>query len=221
MSNRFDDAGYGAFPVGFGERLAVLVVDFQRAFTDPAFPAGRSPHVHAAAERTVELLRVARAAGLPVVSCRTAWCNETDMIPWKTAAVRTGMFLGDPATEMDPRIHDPDYDVNFIKAGPSIFFGTPVVSCLVKQRVDTVIVTGCTTSGCVRASIIDAFSWGFRTIVPEDCVGDMEVDAHEANLRDVGRRYADIVTAADCIQRIEAGRPDQNNEAGELRHAEG
>ena len=203
MTDRFDQAGYGAFPVGFGSRIAVLVVDFQRAFTDPAFPAGGSPHIHAALERTVDLLRAARASRLLVVSCRTAWCNENDMIPWKTAAVRSGMFLGDPATEMDPRIHDPDYDVNFVKAGPSIFFGTPVVSCLVKQRIDTVIVTGCTTSGCVRASIIDAFSWGFRTIVPEDCVGDMEADAHRANLTDVERRYADIVTAAECIARFE------------------
>ena len=220
MTDRFDEAGYGAHPVGFGERLAVLVVDFQRAFTDPAFPAGKSPHIHAAAERTVDLLKVARSAGLPVVTCRTAWSNETDMIPWKTAAVRTGMFIGDPATEMDPRIHDPVYDVNVVKAGPSIFFGTPVVSCLVKQRVDTVIVTGCTTSGCVRASIIDAFSWGFRTIVPEDCVGDMEIEAHEDNLRDVGRRYADIVSAADCIAQIKASQSNREPETGKTRHAQ-
>ncbi|CAN0563405.1 unnamed protein product, partial [Laminaria digitata] len=70
--------------------------------------------------------------------------------------------------------------------------------------VDTVIVTGCITSGCVRASVIDAFSLGFRTIVPEDCVGDHEIEPHEANLRDVERRYADVVDAATVIDTFES-----------------
>jgi maleamate amidohydrolase len=202
MSDLFDAAGYGALPVGWGERPAVLVVDFQRAFTDPALPAGRSPHIAAAVERTAVLLEAARRAGILVVSCRTAWCSERDMIPWKTAAVRTGLFHGDPGTEMDARVYDRAYDVNIVKAGPSIFFGTPVSSVLVKNGIDTVVVTGCTTSGCVRASIIDSFSHGFRTIVPADCCGDMEVGPHEANLLDVGRRYADVVTAEECLERF-------------------
>lgn len=202
MANRFDEAGYGAIPVGFGKKPAVIVVDFQRAFTDPTFPSGRSPHIHRAVERTAVLLEAARRYNLPVASCRTAWCSEKDMIPWKTSSVRECLFHGNPATEMDPRVYDPSYDVNFVKAAPSIFFGTPLVSYLVKAGVDTVIVTGCTTSGCVRASIIDSFSWGFRTIVAEDCVGDMEEDAHRANLLDVNRRYADIVSSDDCIAKF-------------------
>ena len=203
MSDRFDQAGYGTIPVGFGERLAVVVVDFQLAFTDPSFPAGRSPHVQRAVENTTVLLKVARRHNVPVATCHTAWCGERDMIPWKASAIRTGMFHGDRGTEMDPRIRDAAYDAHFVKATPSIFFGTALVPFLIKNRVDTVIVTGCTTSGCVRASIIDSFAWGFRTIVPEDCVGDMEQSAHEANLLDVGRRYADIVTSAECIAEIE------------------
>lgn len=202
MSNRFDDAGYGMIPIGFGAKPAVVVVDFQRAFTDPTFVTGRSPHIHQAVEATAKLLKVARQRGAPVASCRTAWCGEKDMIRWKTASISSGLFIGDPATEMDARVYDPAYDVNFTKAAPSIFFGTPLVSYLTKAQVDTVIVTGCTTSGCVRASIIDAFSWGFKTIVPEDCVGDMEVEPHRANLLDIGRRYADIVTASECIDQL-------------------
>ncbi|MGE0751266.1 MAG: isochorismatase family protein [Variibacter sp.] len=202
MSNRFDDAGYGMIPVGFGTKPAVVVVDFQRAFTDPTFVTGRSPHIHQAVEATAKLLKVARLHGVPVASCRTAWCSEKDVIRWKTASISSGLLIGDPATEMDARIYDAAYDVNFTKAAPSIFFGTPLVSYLTKAQVDTVIVTGCTTSGCVRASIIDAFSWGFRTIVPEDCVGDMEVEPHRANLLDVGRRYADIATASECIDQL-------------------
>lgn len=202
MTDGFDTAGYGSIPVGFGKVPAVLVVDFQRAFTDPTLPAGGSPHIHAAVERTATLLEAARGRGILVVSCRTAWCNERDMIPWKVTAVRTGLFHGDPGTEMDRRAYDTAYDVNLVKAGPSIFFGTPLSSILVKNGVDTVVMTGCTTSGCVRASIIDSFSHGFRTIVPADCCGDMEPGPHEANLLDVGRRYADIVDADACIRQF-------------------
>lgn len=204
MTDGFDKAGYGVIPVGFGARPAVLVVDFQRAFTDPSLPAGGSAHIAAAVDRTATLLDAARRAGTLVVSCRTAWCGERDMIPWKVTAVRTGLFHGDPGTEMDRRIHDPSYDVNLVKAGPSIFFGTPLSSILAKNGIDTVIVTGCTTSGCVRASIVDAFSHGFRTIVPADCCGDMEIGPHEANLLDVGRRYADVVDAQVCLDRLGA-----------------
>ena len=81
------------------------------------------------------------------------------------------------------------------KTAPSIFFGTPAGAILTREGVDTVIVTGCITSGCVRASIIDAFSLGFRVQVPEDCVGDHDEVAHDQNLTDVGRRYADIIDA--------------------------
>jgi len=91
-----------------------------------------------------------------------------------------------------------------MKGGPSIFFNTPVAPFLIKHGVDTVIVTGCITSGCVRASVIDAFSLGFRTIVPEDCVGDHEDEPHQSNLRDVERRYADVVDAATVIDTFES-----------------
>jgi maleamate amidohydrolase len=198
----FEAAGYGEIGIGWGKRPAVIVVDFQLAFTDPTYALGRSAHIGAAVDRTAELLAFARANSVPVASCRTAWSSEKDMIRWKVSAVREGMFHGDRPTQMDPRVYDAGYDVNFVKAGPSIFFGTPLVSYLIKAGVDTVIVTGCTTSGCVRASIIDCFSYGFRTIVPEDCVGDMGIEAHRANLVDVGRRYADIVDAEACMAEI-------------------
>ena len=92
------------------------------------------------------------------------------------------------------------------KTAPSIIFGTPAGAILTRERVDTVIVTGCITSGCVRASIIDAFSLGFRVQVPEDCVGDHDEGAHRQNLADVGRRYADIITADVAIAGIERWR---------------
>ena len=80
-----------------------------------------------------------------------------------------------------------------------MFFQTPIVSFLTKNRVDTVIVTGCVTSGCVRATVIDAFSYGYRVIVADDCCGDPAEESHASNLRDIDRRYADIKSSADIL----------------------
>ena len=93
-----------------------------------------------------------------------------------------------------------------MKSAPSIFFGTSAAAILNKERVDTVIVTGCITSGCVRASVIDAFSLGFRVMVPHDCVGDHDAAAHAQNLKDVERRYADVIDAATAIEAIDQWR---------------
>jgi len=201
----YEERGYGARPVGFGEKPGIAVVDFQRVFTDPAFPTGGAPLVRRAVENTARLLKVARAAGLPVAACYMAYHSERDAPYWKATGIAE-LRDGDPGCELDPLIADPAYDYVLRKSAPSIFFNTPAAAFFAKNRCDTVIVTGCITSGCVRASIVDAFSLGFRTIVPEDCVGDQEQEAHDANLRDVDRRYADIVTCDDVIQKIEAWR---------------
>ena len=195
-------SSYGQKAVGFGNRLAVLVVDFQRAFTDAAFSMGGAQLVDRAVTNTQRLLAVARNAYLPVATCIMGYGSQEEMPFWKVAACQD-LILGKPECEVDPRISNPDYDLGIIKNGPSIFFQTPVMTFLIKNRVDTVVITGCVTSGCVRASIIDSFQYGFRTIVPEDCVGDYDEIPHRNNLRDVERRYADI-SSADCvIQHIE------------------
>jgi len=202
MSGRTDRAadgdayqriGFADGRIGFGERPGIVVVDFQRGFTDPGFPLGGQPMVVRAVEQTARLLAVARPAGIPVATCYTAYSSARDAPHWKVAPVREQFHHGHPSTELDPRIYDPDYDAVYCKTGPSIFFQTAVTPFFVKERVDTVIVTGCNTSGCIRASVIDAFSYGFRVIVPEDCVGDVEEEPHRANLRDVDRRYADVI----------------------------
>ena len=140
---------------------------------------------------------------VPVATCYTAYQSARDMPYWKVSKMAELLIHGHPATKLDPAIYDPDYDFAVCKTGASIFFQTPVVSYFVKQRVDTVIVTGCVTSACIRASIIDSFQYKFRTIVPEDCVGDREADSHANNLRDVGRRYCDVVTCDQVIARLE------------------
>jgi maleamate amidohydrolase len=199
VTDKYREASFGALGVGFGERPAVVVVDFQKGFTDPRFELGRSPYVHAAVEKTSALLKVARAKNVPVASCRVGWHSEKDIGYWKIGCLHKGWFYGDPTTEMDERVFDAAYDFNFWKNAPSIFFGTPLMSFLTKQCVDTIIVTGCNTSGCVRASIVDAFSHGFRVIVPEDCCGDVDIGPHQSNLTDCGRRYCDVMTSTDVI----------------------
>lgn len=205
MSDIYAQRGYGARQVGFGEKPGLVVVDFQRGFTDPAFPMGASGMVQTAVDNTTRLMRAARAAGVPVIACVIQFDSKAAAPHWKVDPV-LDLVAGSEACALDPRIAAEEPDVVLAKTAPSIFFGTPAGAILTRERVDTVIVTGCITSGCVRASIIDAFSLGFRVQVPEDCVGDHDQAAHDQNLADVGRRYADITTADAAISAIEQWR---------------
>lgn len=193
--------GYGAKPVGFGDKPAVVVVDFQKGFTDSAFPMGSAPMVGSAVDRTVGVMRAAKAAGLPIIACVIAFDTASAAPHWKVDPV-LDLMAGTTACELDPRIANEKPDVVLHKTAPSLFFGTPAGSILTRERIDTVIVTGCITSGCVRASVIDAFSLGFRVQVPEDCVGDHDEVAHKQNLTDIGRHYADIIDAKTAIDEI-------------------
>ncbi len=204
MKDAFEEATYGARSIGWGERPALLIVDFQRGFTDPAFTMGRSGRVHAARDATVPLADAARTAGLPVASCCAGWQSDKDIQHWKVEALHHEFFVGSEALAIDPLILDPAYDFTFMKCAPSMFFQTPIVPFLTRHMVDTVIIAGCVTSGCVRATAIDAFSYGFRTIVVDDCCGDPEAASHEANLRDISRRYADIEQSDAVIEKIGA-----------------
>jgi maleamate amidohydrolase len=192
MMDDYAKRSYGEIPVGFGRKPGIVVVDFQTAFTDPAYPLGGAPLVLRAVENTARLLAVARRYGVPVANCYTAYMSAREMPYWKITAVRETFLHDHPSSALDPRIHDPSYDLTVCKKAPSIFFNTGVADYFTKERVDTVIVTGCNTSGCIRASAVDSFSHRYRTIVPEDCVGDIEEQPHRDNLRDIARRYVDV-----------------------------
>lgn len=199
MSDAYVDVGYASSAVGFGRKAGVLVVDWQLAFTDPRFELGGLDRLHRARDNTAMLLKTARASGLPVAACYTAYCSTKDMPLWKVAAVRREFFYGHECTGMDPKIHDPS-DFTYCKNAPSMFFQTPLITWIVREGIDTVFVTGCTTSGCVRATIVDAFSYGLRVQVVEDCCGDAEQGPHDDTMRDVGRRYADIIDRSAAEQ---------------------
>jgi hypothetical protein len=143
---------------------------------------------------------------------------------WKVKAVRDEFYYGHPCTEIDAQIHHPS-NFTYCKNAPSMFFQTPLITFLVRQAVDTVIVTGCTTSGCVRATIIDAFSYGFRVLVPQDCVGDADETQHRSNLADVARRYADVTDSkairayfGDSAGRIRPRGPTDRHPPGRTEH---
>lgn len=204
MDDQYKQRTYGDTVVGFGKKFGIVVVDFQVGFTDSRYALGGADLIMRAVDNTSTLLKLARTKSVPVAVCYTAYRDKMDMPYWKISAVRETFRHDHPSTELDTKIYDPAYDLKVCKTGPSIFFNTPVVPYFVKERVDTVIVTGCTTSGCIRASVIDSFSYRFRTIVCEDCVGDHEHQPHKDNLRDIGRRYADIVDLASCMEKLES-----------------
>ena len=153
MRDPYKDIGFDANRIGFGRRAGVVVVDFQKGFTESRFPLGGRPMVERAVNNTAQLLAAARKAGLPVASCYTAYSSARDAPLWKIPTVVNEFHHGHPCTELDERIYDRTYDMVVCKTGPSIFFNTPVATYFVKEGVDTVIVSGCNTSGCVRASI--------------------------------------------------------------------
>ncbi len=202
MTDIYAQRGYGNRSLGFGAKPGLVVVDFQRGFTEAAFPMGGAPMVDEAVRNTVLLIHAAKRAGLPVIACVNGYDSPRAAPHWKIAPV-LDLLRGSESVELDPRIEAAGPDVLLMKSAPSIFFATPAAAILTKERVDTVIVTGCITSGCVRASVIDAFSLGFRVMVPHDCVGDHDQVAHDQNLRDVERRYADVIDRDTAIAAID------------------
>jgi maleamate amidohydrolase len=198
--------GYGQASIEPGERPAVLVVDLQYAFTDPAFEFGGAELIERATTNTARLLEAARASDVPIFHTVVAWENERDVGLWTIKLPPCAKITPDSRwAKVDERVWC-ESDTLLQKKWPSFFHGTPLHSMLTVARRDTVIVTGCTTSGCVRATTVDAFSNGYRTLVPEDCVGDQGHDAHLSNLRDVHRRYAEVTSSDEVIAYLEGAR---------------
>ena len=182
----------------------MLVIDFSCGFTDPACPLGSdlTPQV----EATRRLLDAARARGLPVVFTTIAFePSLKDGGLWMQKVPALGVLqLGGAWVEIDPRLEPRDDETVIVKKGASGFFGTNLASVLVTQGVDTVILCGATTSGCVRATAIDLLQYGWPTIVPRECVGDRAQAPHDANLFDIQAKYADVVSVDDALGYLES-----------------
>jgi maleamate amidohydrolase len=141
MGDAYTQVGYSSSSVGWGRKAAVLVVDWQTAFTDPKYPLGGLSRLHAARDNTAALLQAARANKAPVAACYTAYCSSKDMPHWKVRAVRDDFYYGHDCTRIDPKIFDAR-DFTYCKNAPSMFFQTPLITFLVRENVDTVVVTG-------------------------------------------------------------------------------
>lgn len=213
MISRADEAGYGKLAVGFGERPALVVVDFQAAFLQSEYPLGGFEAVSRACEQTEKLLNFARSCRIPVACCYIAYDTPSDIPRWKIPSLYSDFFEGSAGTVLDRRIVDRSYDYVFSKKAPSAFFGTPLHSHLQSLRIDTVAIAGCVTSGCIRATAVDSFSHGYRTIVLDDCCGDPEQERHLASIRDLTMRYVDVATSQDFRKQVEermTAMPEQN-----------
>lgn len=190
--------------VGFGRAPAVVVVDLCRAFTDPRSRIGADLSGVVAANR--RLLDAARDAAVPVVFTTMgyrrdmkdagAWC-------WKYASL-TEIQAESEFIEIDPGLGLRSDEVVIRKDYPSAFFGTTLRSMLTAWAVDTVVVTGTTTSGCVRATVVDAVSCGYRVVVPAECAGDRHPLPHVANLFDIDSKYGDVVPTEEAIAALRA-----------------
>jgi maleamate amidohydrolase len=190
--------------VTMGSRPAVLVVDFSCGFTDPDCPLGAD--MTAEVEATRRLLDAARAKGLPVIFTTIGYePSLKDGGLWLQKVPTLGeLQVGGRWVEIDPRLEPREDETIVLKKGASGFFGTNLASILVSQGVDSVILCGATTSGCVRATAIDLLQYGWPTLVPRECVGDRAKAPHDANLFDIQAKYADVVPLEEALAYVES-----------------
>ncbi len=194
---------------GFGEKLAIVNVDFQQAYT-------RTDMFKTAYEtdpRQIEyantISRLARQKGMPVIWSRVGYKEDAgDAGVWGTRTNTPDSLQNikydSERHAFDPRCEIDADDLQYTKRMPSAFFETPLNSYLRWHKVDTVVVTGGSTSGCVRATAVDALSYGFRTIVPIETCADKHESYHFANLTDLQLKYADVEPVQTVIDWLEA-----------------
>lgn len=206
-------AGFGN-PSGTGERPALLIIDVQyrTVGTTPKpfwesikeFPTSCGEVGWNAVRNIVPLLAEFRSRRWPVLYPHVAPKNKATDAGRLAAKVPAIMNIAQKGYEFVAEVAPREGDVLLPKKHPSAFFATPLVSHLIDLGIDTLVVTGCTTSGCVRCSVVDAFSYNFRVVVPSDCVYDRSATSHAVNLFDMASKYADVATSAEIIERLRA-----------------
>ncbi|WP_232320340.1 isochorismatase family protein [Rhodococcus sp. WMMA185] len=184
-------------------------MDLTRGFTEPGFPSGSD--LTDVVLATAQLCEAARKNEVPIVYTKVEYTSaelEGGSIAWmhKAPGLRE-LRQGTEAVAFDPRLAVTPADHIICKKGVSAFFGTPLASLLTGLRRDTVIVCGATTSGCVRATVVDAVQSGFCALVPRECVGDRAEGPHEANLFDINAKYGDVLDLSDTLDYLAAAQP--------------
>lgn len=195
--------GFGG-RVGFGSSPAVIVIDMAKAWLDESSPIG-SRNVQGVMDHILRILPVARAQNVPIFFTTMAFDPGG-----KEAAGPVGRKLlhssdhhaldrGTGLSDLDPRLERRADEILIEKQRASAFWGTPLDAYLIGRKIDTLIITGCSTSGCIRATAESAHNANYHTIVAAEAVGDRHPLAHEANLTDIDMRYADVVPVDDII----------------------
>jgi len=188
---------------GWGARPAVIVVDVTNGFTDPGSPVGAD--LAEVIAETNRVLDVARKSGVPVIFTSIAYEDpDIEGGHWvrKIPALRV-LRKGTPAVDVDVRLNRKPHEPVIYKCYTSSFFGTHLQALLQHLGVDTLVVCGTSTSGCIRATACDAVQLGFRCIVPETAVGDRAEAPHRANLFDIDSKYADVMPIRDVLEALQ------------------
>lgn len=204
-------SGFGG-RVGFGRKAGIVVIDLARSWLDDASPQGSSA-LAPVLDNTVRLIDVARRTGHPVFFTTMAFEKADVQGPYGRKMLHLGergsLDAGSEMVELDPRLGRRPNEPLVVKPRASAFWGTPFDSYLMAQGIDTLIITGCSTSGCVRATAESAHNLNMHTIVVREAVGDRSPLAHDVNLADIDLRYADVVGMAEVVRHLEE---NANNE---------
>ena len=191
---------------GIGRKCALILVDFVNGFVDVDQLGG--PHIQAAADQTVALLAYFRAQGLPIVHTRVVFSSDGADVNIFALRVPPLQKLTEEAnaSQIVSQLEPLGGEWVIRKQSASAFFETGLAGWLLQRGVDTAVITGCTTSGCVRASVVDAMQHNLRTLVISDCVGDRALEPHAANLFDMQQKYADVMTRDEFITQHQASK---------------
>jgi len=200
----YERQGFGA-DLEISPPFGVLIVDFVNGFADPdAFGGG---NIRDAIEKTTQLLAFARAHDWPVAHSRIVYADDSadqNVFSQKVPSLLT-LTEDDPSSAIVEELAPIAGELIVRKTVPSAFFGTPLASWLTQRGVNTLFVAGATTSGCVRASVVDAMCCGFRPVVVEDCVGDRALGPHHANLFDIAQKYGMVIPLKSVLVAVSVG----------------
>ena len=186
---------------GMGQRPALIVVDVVVGFTDPACPLGSE--ADDVVQANVELMNAFHQAQMPVVLTTVVYHNEEQASVFRARVPALNLLTPDSQwVQFDPRLPIVETDLQLEKRHASSFHGTDLDNWLRNNQVDTVVVTGLTTSGCVRATAVDGLQNNYRVLVPREACGDRDEQAHEANLYDLNAKYADVVSLREVLDSL-------------------
>ena len=194
-------AGVWDTGLGFGKKSALIVIDLLQGYTTEGSDL-YAPGVVECVTQMPDILALTRSKGVPIIHTRVLYTapNLEDGGVWiKKAPVLKDLVLGNPYAEFCEGVEPQEGEVVIVKQYASAFFGTSLVATLNGLGVDTLIITGCTTSGCIRATAVDTVQHGFRPICVRECIGDRAEGPHEANLFDINAKYGDVISKEQAM----------------------